>query len=60
MSDDANALHQWAVQRPRTNVIDPPMADLLGIKTGTPTEDNSESSGTKDDTSNDEHTARLE
>ncbi|KAK4734016.1 hypothetical protein R3W88_008277 [Solanum pinnatisectum] len=45
---------------PRTNVIDPPVADLLRIENGTPTEDNPEISGTKDDTSNDEHIARLE
>jgi len=60
MSGDANALPQWAVRRPRTNVIDPPMADLSGIENGTPTENNPETSGTKDDTSNDEHIARLE
>ncbi|KAH0669614.1 hypothetical protein KY285_023776 [Solanum tuberosum] len=36
------------------------MIDLLGIESVTPTEDNPETSGTKDDTSNDEHIARLE
>ncbi|KAH0724298.1 hypothetical protein KY285_000146 [Solanum tuberosum] len=36
------------------------MANLLGIENGTPTENNPETSGTKDDTSNDEHIARLE
>ncbi|KAG5631637.1 hypothetical protein H5410_003354 [Solanum commersonii] len=60
MSDDANALPQLTVRRPRTNVIDPPMADLLGIESVTPTEDNPETSGTKDDTSNDEHIAPLQ
>ncbi|KAK6793772.1 hypothetical protein RDI58_007225 [Solanum bulbocastanum] len=45
---------------PRTNVIDPPMANLLSIENGTSTEDNPKISGTKDDTSNDEHIARLE
>ncbi|WMV29709.1 hypothetical protein MTR67_023094 [Solanum verrucosum] len=48
------------VRRPRTNVIDQPMADLFGIESVTPTEYNPETSGTKDDTSNDEHIARLE
>jgi len=36
------------------------MANLLGIENGTPTENNPETSGTKDDTSNDEHIACLE
>ncbi|KAH0705199.1 hypothetical protein KY290_009893 [Solanum tuberosum] len=60
MSNDANALPQWAVQRPGANMIDPPMTDLLGIESVTPTEDNPENLGTKDDTSNDEYIARLE
>ncbi|KAG5605539.1 hypothetical protein H5410_027031 [Solanum commersonii] len=59
MSDDAIFLPQWAVRRPRTNVIDPPMTDLLGIENGTPTEDNPETLGTKNDTSTDEHIACL-
>ncbi|KAG5615811.1 hypothetical protein H5410_015635 [Solanum commersonii] len=46
MSDDTNVLPQWVVGRSRTNVIDPPVADLLGIES--------------DDTSNDEHIACLE
>lgn len=57
MSYDANALHQWIVRKTRTNLVDPSMADLLGIKSVTPTEDNFETSATKDDTSNDEHIA---
>ncbi|KAH0705197.1 hypothetical protein KY290_012076 [Solanum tuberosum] len=60
ISDNANALPQWAVRRPRANMIDPPMTDLLGIESVTSTEDNPETLGTKDDTSNDEHIARLE
>ncbi|KAH0725445.1 hypothetical protein KY284_001310 [Solanum tuberosum] len=60
MSGDENALPQWAVRRPRTNVIDSPMADLLGIERVTSTEDNPETSGAKDDTGNDEHIACLE
>ncbi|KAG5571878.1 hypothetical protein H5410_061644 [Solanum commersonii] len=36
------------------------MADLLGIENDTSTQDNLETSGTKDDTSNDEHIAHLE
>ncbi|KAK4737483.1 hypothetical protein R3W88_001180 [Solanum pinnatisectum] len=41
-------------------MIDPPMTDLLDIESVTPMEDNPVTSGTKDDTSNDEHIARLE
>ncbi|KAG5605902.1 hypothetical protein H5410_027394 [Solanum commersonii] len=48
------------VRRPRTNVIDQLMADLLGIESVTPTKDNPETSGTKEDTSNDEHIALIE
>ncbi|KAH0765300.1 hypothetical protein KY290_001260 [Solanum tuberosum] len=60
MSGDANVLPQWGVRRPRTNVIDPRMADLMGIERVTPTEDNPETLGAKDDTGNDEHIACLE
>lgn len=59
MTDNENTFIRWEIWRTRSNVNDPSITDFLRIENSTPTEDNLETSRTKDDTSNDEHITYL-